>query len=136
MIIFRIQNLLAVRVTICHEVRRWGSSVFARRRESLLSASMFDMCVNVRHDTGRIARAKFNSIFKHSAGVVMARYANNEDGYSITDVFGVRYLAVLSTPNTKKGLLPWVCFSIPITMCVWAWAWAHIQGNSKAFFKS
>ena len=61
----------------------------------------------------------------------MARYANNEDGYSITDVFGVSYLAVLSTPNTKKGLLPWVCFSIPITMCVWAWAWAHIQGNSQ-----
>ena len=40
-----------------------------------------------RNYASRFGLEKWNSIFKHSLGIVMTRYANNRAGYQLTDVY-------------------------------------------------
>ena len=49
----------------------------------------------------RMARDKYRSVFKHSAGIIQTRYGNNRDGFHLTDVFG--------HPETGKHVLDQTC---------------------------
>jgi len=52
---------------------------------------------NSKNQAKRFGVVKFNSIFKHSLGIVMTRYNHNRAGYQLTDVFG--------SPETNKHIL-------------------------------
>jgi len=54
-----------------------------------------------RNLQSRAARDKWNSIFKHSLGIVQTRYANNKPGYQFNDYYGHPESGVhlFSSPN-------------------------------------
>ena len=59
-----------------------------------------------------VSHAKWNSIFKHSGGSIMTRYANNQNGYQVVDVYG--------DPWKNKHVLDQTCSHLNDLRMAWA----------------
>ena len=86
---------------LCSSVNSKGTSPYSLRgkvnRHPSTDSNIAQMYTSNKNQCARFEVAVINSIFKHSEGYVMTRYANERDEYHMTDIYG--------TPEEGKHIL-------------------------------